>query len=79
MRILLPALALFLVSLSGLLAFAHYRWRAKSADFIARLTGDDPVSPPAGLSVVEFKGLPVPGGAVRRPLHALVGRQCDLE
>lgn len=49
-----------LLSLGGVLAFADYRWRAKTADFIARLGGDSFVSSSTAFSAAEIAGLPAP-------------------
>ena len=52
--------ALLLLSLGGVVACAEYRWRAKTADFIAQLDGNGFVSSCAAFSTAEIAGLPTP-------------------
>jgi len=60
MRIFVLVVVLLVVSLAGVLAFADYRWRAKTADFLAQLGGNGFVSSSAAFSAAEIEGLPAP-------------------
>ena len=58
--LVLVLVVLLVLSLGGVLAFADYRWRAKTADFIAELGGTGFVSSSAAFSAAEIAGLPTP-------------------
>ncbi len=62
-------LALLLVGVFGVLAFANYRWQAKTADLITRVNGPGAALPSGAFSAAELEGLPAP---VKRYFRAVL-------
>jgi hypothetical protein len=60
MRIFVLVVTLVVLSLAAVIAFADYRWRSQSADFVGRLTRGAAPGPRAAYSSTELDGLPVP-------------------
>jgi hypothetical protein len=60
LRIVALIVGLLLLCLGGVLAFADYRWRARSAGLVTRLEHGSVASQPAAFSEAELEGLLAP-------------------